>query len=514
VTQLIDAVAYLHDRRIVHRDVKLANCLVFTSAHDTLPVVKLTDFGLSMVLPDEDHKLQIFCGTPSYMAPEIVQRTPYTGQPADMWSIGILIVIVLTGKMPFQARSEVELYKHILRGNFQLGAGISGMAKDLIVRLLEKVPSRRFTAKQAAAHPWCTRPKRNIFRPGGSGGGERPRSPTALEAASVDSSVDSNPASPTPESANDSPIGKVLCKNIVRFMCEDVLELRYEWLSQDLLRDRRNPVTAAYWLLWQQLYGIRAATVARQKIKDVHAQMLRVQNVDERPARRPRRHSPRNRSKSGKESSSRRASPRSRRSRSNSPIPDSASDDGIVVHDASDDDSGSGSVTPTSKAIGARSPHKTFSSTEKVAMAAAVATAAQIGQPKSQLKRKVSMGTWMLGEGGNQAPKTQAPKTQAPKTQAPKTQAPRPSTQATTQSSRAPATARPSTKLAVVTGRPKSPSERQASVQVVVSSSQHSLLKKSANPSVLTPNSRRVLYNARKNRFALIAASAASGSSP
>jgi serine/threonine protein kinase len=85
VTQLIDAVAYLHAQHIVHRDVKLANCLVFTSPHDALPVLKLTDFGLSMALNDDDHKLQIFCGTPSYMAPEIVQRTPYLGQPADMW---------------------------------------------------------------------------------------------------------------------------------------------------------------------------------------------------------------------------------------------------------------------------------------------------------------------------------------------------------------------------------------------------------------------------------------------
>ena len=66
VTQLIDAVAYLHRHRIVHRDVKLANCLVFTSPSDPLPVLKLTDFGLSMAVPDEDHKLQIFCGTPSY----------------------------------------------------------------------------------------------------------------------------------------------------------------------------------------------------------------------------------------------------------------------------------------------------------------------------------------------------------------------------------------------------------------------------------------------------------------
>ena len=181
---------------------------------------------------------------------------------------------MLTGTVPFHARSEVELYKQIVRGNFHLSAGISGLAKDLILRLLEKVPSRRLTAAQAANHPWCTRPfisdqkKATAFPP-------PPIDNNNGENAEHIRSCYSDPW-------NSTAVGAMLSRPVVAFLCNDVLPMSYKWLKYDLVRDRRNPATAAYWLLWQQLYGIRSTTHARQRLKDYYERRHKQQRTTAR----------------------------------------------------------------------------------------------------------------------------------------------------------------------------------------------------------------------------------------
>lgn len=87
---------YLHGLNICHRDLKLENILI-----DERNNVKLIDFGFS-VCSSPDQKLKIFCGTPSYMAPEIVQKKDYSGFATDIWSLGILLYVMLTGNYPFK----------------------------------------------------------------------------------------------------------------------------------------------------------------------------------------------------------------------------------------------------------------------------------------------------------------------------------------------------------------------------------------------------------------------------
>ena len=80
----------------MHRDIKLENVMI-----DSNNNVKIIDFGFSITIP-KDKKLSIFCGTPSYMAPEIIKRAPYSGYAADIWALGILLYTLLCGKFPFK----------------------------------------------------------------------------------------------------------------------------------------------------------------------------------------------------------------------------------------------------------------------------------------------------------------------------------------------------------------------------------------------------------------------------
>lgn len=96
IWQLVQALRYLHSRGVVHRDVKLHNVLVTDQGK-----VKLIDFGFALRM-DPHELIKVFCGTPSYMAPEIVARTPYDGRPADIWALGVCIYRMIVGCFPFR----------------------------------------------------------------------------------------------------------------------------------------------------------------------------------------------------------------------------------------------------------------------------------------------------------------------------------------------------------------------------------------------------------------------------
>ena len=98
--QIVEGVAYCHSKNVVHRDIKLENVMV-----DAGNNVKIIDFGFSITAA-KGKKLSIFCGTPSYMAPEMVRKVDYCGQKVDVWALGILLYTMLCGRFPFKGETR------------------------------------------------------------------------------------------------------------------------------------------------------------------------------------------------------------------------------------------------------------------------------------------------------------------------------------------------------------------------------------------------------------------------
>lgn len=153
-TILLTTIKFCHDKSIVHRDLKPENLLLASKEEDI--TIKIADFGFA-VKSKGPSSLTTQCGTPGYVAPEILLSKPY-GKEVDMWSIGVIIFILLGGYPPFSDNNQSKLYKKIKTGQFEFHpdywSSISNEAKDLIKKLLTVDPEKRFTADQALSHPW------------------------------------------------------------------------------------------------------------------------------------------------------------------------------------------------------------------------------------------------------------------------------------------------------------------------------------------------------------------------
>ncbi|XP_075706510.1 phosphorylase b kinase gamma catalytic chain, skeletal muscle/heart isoform isoform X2 [Rhinoderma darwinii] len=154
---LLEVVAYLHSQNIVHRDLKPENILLDDNMN-----IKLTDFGFSCQIA-EGVKLKEICGTPGYLAPEILQCSmdeyhPGYGKEVDMWSSGVIMYTLLAGSPPFWHRKQMLMLRMIMNGDYNFGSpewdDRSETIKDLIARLLVVNPERRLTAEEALAHPF------------------------------------------------------------------------------------------------------------------------------------------------------------------------------------------------------------------------------------------------------------------------------------------------------------------------------------------------------------------------
>ncbi|KAM6422363.1 serine/threonine-protein kinase DCLK3 [Rhynochetos jubatus] len=155
ITDLCEALVYIHSKNIVHRDLKPENLLVQHNS-DKSTTLKLADFGLAKQVTKP---IFTVCGTPTYVAPEILAEKGY-GLEVDMWAAGVILYILLCGFPPFrsQERDQEELFQIIQLGHYEFLSpywdNISAAAKDLITRLLIVDPQKRYTAQQVLQHPW------------------------------------------------------------------------------------------------------------------------------------------------------------------------------------------------------------------------------------------------------------------------------------------------------------------------------------------------------------------------
>ncbi|XP_033632372.1 serine/threonine-protein kinase DCLK1-like [Asterias rubens] len=157
VHNLFSALKYLHTMNIVHRDIKPENLLVCEHVDGTKSL-KLGDFGLATKVTGP---LRTVCGTPTYVAPEIILETGY-GMKVDVWAAGVITYILLCGFPPFRNENndQEELFDQVISGTFEYISpywdSISEVAKDLISCMLEVDVEKRFTAAQVMDHPWVS----------------------------------------------------------------------------------------------------------------------------------------------------------------------------------------------------------------------------------------------------------------------------------------------------------------------------------------------------------------------
>jgi len=166
IKTIAEALQYCNEKGVVHRDLKPENVLLQSMSDDT--TIKLADFGFAKEIDPngEGYELQTSCGTPGYIAPEILMRKPY-GKEVDMWSLGVIAYVLLCGYTPFNHSNQSKLFKMIKKGEYQFDAeyweGVSDDAKSFVAGLLVVDPSGRMTANEVLSHGWLqTQSERDI----------------------------------------------------------------------------------------------------------------------------------------------------------------------------------------------------------------------------------------------------------------------------------------------------------------------------------------------------------------
>lgn len=153
--QILTAVTHLQRAGVVHRDLKPANILVHAMNSEGFAEIKLCDFGAAVVLADGEPHGFTFFGTHPYKAPEVVKRQPHSF-PADMWAVGVITHVLLTGEVPFGAAAKDTDQEAALLGSYAPPQGVSQDALDYLTALLQDLPENRLTVQEALRHPFLT----------------------------------------------------------------------------------------------------------------------------------------------------------------------------------------------------------------------------------------------------------------------------------------------------------------------------------------------------------------------
>ena len=146
--QMLCAVEYCHRHKVVHRDLKPENLLLDDNLN-----VKIADFGLSNIMTDGNF-LKTSCGSPNYAAPEVISGKLYAGPEVDVWSCGVILYVLLVGRLPFDDDHIPSLFAKIQRGVFTIPHWIPADAQALIRKMLQVNPVQRATIEEIRQDPW------------------------------------------------------------------------------------------------------------------------------------------------------------------------------------------------------------------------------------------------------------------------------------------------------------------------------------------------------------------------
>ncbi|KAJ3089491.1 Map microtubule affinity-regulating kinase, partial [Physocladia obscura] len=146
--QILSAVSYCHKKRVIHRDLKAENLLL-----DSNLDIKIADFGFSNYF-DPDGKLETFCGSPPYAAPELFQGRRYVGPEVDIWSLGVILYVLTTGCLPFDGKNLQEMRESVCRGKYRIPFYLSDQCEKLLRKFLVRDPYKRNSLDLLIDDPW------------------------------------------------------------------------------------------------------------------------------------------------------------------------------------------------------------------------------------------------------------------------------------------------------------------------------------------------------------------------
>ena len=150
--QLIDAVSFMHDSNVIHRDLKLGNLFLSKTMN-----IKVGDFGLAVRVDSSDEKRKTICGTPNYIAPEVINGNKEKREHSfevDIWSMGVICFTMLVGKPPYESKDVKSTYRRILNNEYSFPKGkVSSDARSFISSMLQSDPSLRCVSKSSHLCP-------------------------------------------------------------------------------------------------------------------------------------------------------------------------------------------------------------------------------------------------------------------------------------------------------------------------------------------------------------------------
>ncbi|XP_073280796.1 CBL-interacting serine/threonine-protein kinase 12 [Primulina huaijiensis] len=157
--QLISAVAFCHARGVYHRDLKPENILLDEDGN-----LKVSDFGLSAISEQikQDGLFHTFCGTPAYVAPEVLARKGYNAAKVDIWSCGVILFVLMAGYLPFHDQNVMSMYKKIYKGEFRCPRWFSPELIRFLTRLLDANPETRITIPEIMNNKWFKKGFKNV----------------------------------------------------------------------------------------------------------------------------------------------------------------------------------------------------------------------------------------------------------------------------------------------------------------------------------------------------------------
>jgi serine/threonine protein kinase len=145
--QIMSALEYCHSFNICHRDLKPENILLKSNGQ-----IKIADFGMAALHQGPNHQLRTACGSPHYAAPELLRHQFYKGSAADIWSMGVILFAMLSGRLPFDDEDMGVMLSKAKRAEYKMPEHLSGEAADLIRRILVHQPAQRITMEQMWKH--------------------------------------------------------------------------------------------------------------------------------------------------------------------------------------------------------------------------------------------------------------------------------------------------------------------------------------------------------------------------